>query len=257
MSVCSVCLWVFVVNQICQAERWVGCLSTCADTHPSPDRNVITRLQPINVDFIFLSPEQVSWSVEQEHWTTTFGHYWQLSSVGEKGVGPRASLGSDRMVLTLCFWVSRLIFNSRVLRIQMGVWLYKCVFPRIFFRKGGRPTLCLPYIFSGSHVTGPASVWTLFYDFNWTFVTSNISMLTIKTKLASITQLAQYIQGSECTVCVSMAFSVWRKWMIVLMKWRKAFRLDQCWGVTEYMYRRYVFRIQIMSNCIPLQLQFK
>ena len=31
----------------------------------------------------------------------------------------------------------------------------------------------------------------------------------------------------------------------------------QCWGVTEYMYRRYVFRMQIMSNCITLQLQFK
>ena len=30
-----------------------------------------------------------------------------------------------------------------------------------------------------------------------------------------------------------------------------------CWGVTEYMYRRYVFRIQIIANCIPLQLQFK
>ena len=31
-------------------------------------------------------------------------------------------------------------------------------------------------------------------------------------------------------------------------------KYDQCWGVKEYMYRRYVFRIQIIANCIPLQL---
>ena len=30
-------------------------------------------------------------------------------------------------------------------------------------------------------------------------------------------------------------------------------RYDQCWGVTEYMYRRYGLRIQMISNCIPLR----
>ena len=30
--------------------------------------------------------------------------------------------------------------------------------------------------------------------------------------------------------------------------------LMQCWGVTEYMHRRYAFRIQIISTCNPLQL---
>lgn len=31
----------------------------------------------------------------------------------------------------------------------------------------------------------------------------------------------------------------------------------QCWEVMEYMYRRYIFKIQNMSNRIQLQLPFK
>ena len=59
----------------------------------------------------------------------------------------------------------------------------------------------------------------------------------------------------------SLLWYHWTDWSVGCVNGVCMWCLDvwdhQCWGVTEYMYRRYVFRIQIMSNCIPLQLQFK
>ena len=48
-----------------------------------------------------------------------------------------------------------------------------------------------------------------------------------------------------CTVALLATFNIQHFFLIIVV----------CWGVTEYMYRRYVFRIQIISGKVVFRIQ--